>query len=323
MQKEVDALAAQVKRYGGNSRKDKEYMYFDEMLTRELIKLDDIETEGRENVRQARKNTITSIQETIGLLESKAPIVSSQPTSPEATEGLEDRAPFDPQSQPEAMDVDRKQVERVNEPIPLPPVPSAASNESKGGCDRKKPVGDRASTPRRNDAEPIGEPMDTGAADKSAEPPVASMQVQQSSGQTKPSDDDGNAVDAASKKNVVSDLPGGNEQRENDVSKEIAPENDSRPNASNVPLEGQPVTEEGLPPSNTDTIATDQKPLEEEVSTEKLEDGNAKQSLKATKRGKKSKKQAASDVAATATTNSLSDKPILLPPPENTEADAK
>ena len=74
VQKEVDGLTEQVKLWNGDSRKDKQYMYIDEMLTRELIKLDDIETEGKDNVRQARKNAIKCIQDSISLLESKAPL---------------------------------------------------------------------------------------------------------------------------------------------------------------------------------------------------------------------------------------------------------
>lgn len=58
-------------------------MFLDEMLTRELIKLDDIDTEGKENVRTARKQAIRSIQETISLLESKAPLPGQQITKPE------------------------------------------------------------------------------------------------------------------------------------------------------------------------------------------------------------------------------------------------
>ena len=78
IQEEINSLAEQVKNYKGNSRKDKEYIYLDEMLTRELIKLDDIETEGKDNVRQARKQAIRTIQETISLLESKAPLPGQQ-----------------------------------------------------------------------------------------------------------------------------------------------------------------------------------------------------------------------------------------------------
>lgn len=41
------------------------------MLTRELIKLDDIDTDGKETIRNARKEAIRSIQRAISLLESK------------------------------------------------------------------------------------------------------------------------------------------------------------------------------------------------------------------------------------------------------------
>lgn len=83
MQQEVDALTEQVKAYTGNSRQEKQYMYLDEMLTRELIKLDDIETEGKDNVRQARKQAIKSIQESISLLESKVPLPGQQQSEEE------------------------------------------------------------------------------------------------------------------------------------------------------------------------------------------------------------------------------------------------
>lgn len=132
MQKEVDYLAEEVRRYIGGSRQDKEYVYLDEMLTRELIKLDDIETEGRENVRQARKNAIKSIQDTIGLLETKAPLGGQQEqqlaTREEDRQGIEegdDERGDKKMSQPaEPMEVDTKQGKRSNEPIPLPPAPS-------------------------------------------------------------------------------------------------------------------------------------------------------------------------------------------------------
>jgi hypothetical protein len=73
VQKNVDALTEQVAQFTGTSRKDKQYIYLDEMLTRNLIQLDDIETQGKENIRQARKDTIRSIQRAISFLESKAP----------------------------------------------------------------------------------------------------------------------------------------------------------------------------------------------------------------------------------------------------------
>ncbi|EFN75007.1 BAG domain-containing protein Samui [Camponotus floridanus] len=124
----VDNLAEQVRRYVGGSRQDKEYIYLDEMLTRELLKLDDIETEGRENVRQARKNAIKTIQDTISLLETKAPLTGQQqPVLREEEECPEQK---DQQEEkvsqvPELMDVDVKQEKQANEPIPLPPAPSS------------------------------------------------------------------------------------------------------------------------------------------------------------------------------------------------------
>lgn len=74
VQREVDGLKDRVEQFTGNSRTDKEYILLDELLTRNLIKLDDIETEGKEEVRTARKNTIKSIQRCISVLENKAPL---------------------------------------------------------------------------------------------------------------------------------------------------------------------------------------------------------------------------------------------------------
>lgn len=127
MQKEVDDLAEQVQRYVGGSRQDKEYIYLDEMLTRELIKLDDIETEGRENVRQARKNAIKSIQDTISLLETKTPIINQQPTVHEEVQvcAKKDQQEEEILQVLESMEIDAKQEKLSNEPIPLPPAPSS------------------------------------------------------------------------------------------------------------------------------------------------------------------------------------------------------
>ncbi|XP_003425587.2 BAG domain-containing protein Samui isoform X2 [Nasonia vitripennis] len=126
VQKEVDALNEQVKEYSGNSRQDKQYMYLDEMLTRELIKLDDIETEGKDNVRQARKQAIKSIQDSISLLESKAPLPGQQPE--------EQQKPEESETPKESMDTtgDEKPAESMETTeapaseehkaaIPLPP----------------------------------------------------------------------------------------------------------------------------------------------------------------------------------------------------------
>lgn len=46
VQADVEELAVAVNQFSGSSRTDKQYIYLDEMLTRNLIKLDTIETEG-------------------------------------------------------------------------------------------------------------------------------------------------------------------------------------------------------------------------------------------------------------------------------------
>ncbi|XP_014354979.2 BAG domain-containing protein Samui isoform X3 [Papilio machaon] len=71
IQTDVLNLMSEVENFTG-TKKDKKYIYLDEMLTRNLIKLDNIETEGKENIRQARKEAIRCIQKCIAVLEAKA-----------------------------------------------------------------------------------------------------------------------------------------------------------------------------------------------------------------------------------------------------------
>ncbi|KAK0161894.1 hypothetical protein PV327_008296 [Microctonus hyperodae] len=123
VQKEVDSLTEQIKLWNGNSKTDKQYIYLDEMLTRELIKLDDIETEGKDNVRQARKNTIKSIQNSISLLESK--VSSAQSTvEQEITDEVKTK-------EMEIIPVsEANEQENKTEAIPLPAIPSSPTKES-------------------------------------------------------------------------------------------------------------------------------------------------------------------------------------------------
>ncbi|XP_059477450.1 BAG domain-containing protein Samui [Neocloeon triangulifer] len=71
VQKDVDDLMQQIEQFSGESKSDKQYLFLDEMLTRNLIKLDDIETDGKEEIRKVRKEAIRSIQRAISLLESR------------------------------------------------------------------------------------------------------------------------------------------------------------------------------------------------------------------------------------------------------------
>lgn len=60
-----------VEQFGGK-RGDKDYAYLDEMLTRNLLKLDTIDTNGKDSIRMARKEAIKCIQTSIAVLEAKA-----------------------------------------------------------------------------------------------------------------------------------------------------------------------------------------------------------------------------------------------------------
>lgn len=51
---------------------DKTYRYLEELLTKELLALDSVETQGQEAIRQARKEAVQRIQEILDRLEKKA-----------------------------------------------------------------------------------------------------------------------------------------------------------------------------------------------------------------------------------------------------------
>lgn len=73
-------LRAEVDKFTGTST-DKQYRYLDEMLTRLLISLDTVDTEGDEKLRLARKQTIRDIQHCADALESKAAATQQAPDS--------------------------------------------------------------------------------------------------------------------------------------------------------------------------------------------------------------------------------------------------
>lgn len=71
IQKEVLSLMDKVENFKGNSKKDRNYLYLDEMLTQNLLKLDTIETEGSDNIKHARREAIKCINKCIEVLEAK------------------------------------------------------------------------------------------------------------------------------------------------------------------------------------------------------------------------------------------------------------
>ncbi|KZC11784.1 BAG domain-containing protein Samui [Dufourea novaeangliae] len=301
----LNSLAEQVKQYNGNSRKDKQYMYLDEMLTRELIKLDDIETEGRENVRQARRNAIKSIQETISFLESKVPL-HSQPSTPVEVEKPEYSENDQAQTQPESMEVDQKQEESVKEPIPLPPGPSSPTKKS-DEPEEKKPVDDCRPPSRQTDAT-SGEPMDTGPTETLDTPIDAQQTVEQANVPEEKTQKDTATVPEAIPLEEKNQIMNNSEPSTLDDSLDKVPEETSLRTETAAVNEDQKITEE---PSKEKLEAI--RPDERTSVEEKMQvDGNAKPVAKSLRKGKKSKKQ-----------TPVSDKPIPLPPPENTEASPK
>ncbi|XP_031626958.1 BAG domain-containing protein Samui-like [Contarinia nasturtii] len=71
IQRDVLELMLAVEQFGGK-RGDKDYIYLDEMLTRNLLKLDTIDTNGKESIRLARREAIKCIQTSIAVLEAKS-----------------------------------------------------------------------------------------------------------------------------------------------------------------------------------------------------------------------------------------------------------
>uniref|UniRef100_A0A182W1R5 BAG domain-containing protein n=1 Tax=Anopheles minimus TaxID=112268 RepID=A0A182W1R5_9DIPT len=57
---------------GRDGKKDKAYIYLDEMLTQNLLKLDSIDAEDQPQIKSARKEAIKSINTCIAVLEAKA-----------------------------------------------------------------------------------------------------------------------------------------------------------------------------------------------------------------------------------------------------------
>lgn len=75
---QIAAVAGSVAEYSERvakftgGRKSKEFLYLDEMLTRALLQLDNVDPDGRQDVRQARRAVIKEINSSISALEAKA-----------------------------------------------------------------------------------------------------------------------------------------------------------------------------------------------------------------------------------------------------------
>ena len=124
IRRETETLMPRIEAFNGRDRRDRDFVYLDEMLTRLLLKLDNVEVEGRDDVRLARKGAITSIQRCINLLESK--ILSGIQQSADDTDTV-DPTPIDPATidppLPPPIDADAS-------PVDTPPVDAVPVNSA-------------------------------------------------------------------------------------------------------------------------------------------------------------------------------------------------
>ncbi|XP_034483957.1 BAG domain-containing protein Samui isoform X2 [Drosophila innubila] len=151
IQRDVLELMAKVEQFKG-TRQDKEYVYLDEMLTRNLLKLDTIDTNGKDSIRLARKEAIKCIQASVNVLDAKAEenartaagtesdVVGSQTVEAKSTDVAESAAVTEPVT-PQPLD-----ATKIQEPIPLPAPPSAVDNATNVTDPKDSDQGSKAET---------------------------------------------------------------------------------------------------------------------------------------------------------------------------------
>lgn len=136
IQQDVLDLMFKVEQYQGGNKADKDYKYLDEMLTRNLLKLDTIDTRGNDSIRLARKEAIKCIQASLNVLEAKidggakgvkVEGEAEQQESGEADNEKEEAAGGkETKQEDEAVKAPEQSPEEVDKskiPIPLPGIP--------------------------------------------------------------------------------------------------------------------------------------------------------------------------------------------------------
>lgn len=98
IQRDVLAIFDQVERFQGgkDGKRDKQYLYLDEMLTQNLLKLDSIDAEDQPQIKSARREAIKSINHCIAVLEAKAEAAGGAETetnAPVSGSGSSDKVP--------------------------------------------------------------------------------------------------------------------------------------------------------------------------------------------------------------------------------------
>ena len=119
IQQESDQLQSKLKGFKG-AKGSKEYRYLEEMLTRLLLKLDGIESEGKDEIRQARKQAIRSVQAGLDHLElvGMANEVSDEATSQQHSTPVEtENTPAAPSSENHGEDNSNRPSQHVKDVV--------------------------------------------------------------------------------------------------------------------------------------------------------------------------------------------------------------
>uniref|UniRef100_A0A1A9WN56 BAG domain-containing protein n=1 Tax=Glossina brevipalpis TaxID=37001 RepID=A0A1A9WN56_9MUSC len=184
IQRDVLELMSHVEKFSG-TRGDKEYVYLDEMLTRNLLKLDNIDTNGKDSIRLARKEAIKCIQASINVLEAKAEEnIKNCPSkkSISATNINDFNAVSQPQKSASGEEITKETITSTNEatkdsaneqkpadatkiqePIPLPPPEGMISMENESQQLAAKVVKDEEN-------EKLGKVIEESKSQKEASP---------------------------------------------------------------------------------------------------------------------------------------------------------
>ncbi|XP_039753755.1 BAG domain-containing protein Samui isoform X2 [Pararge aegeria] len=117
IQADVLNLITEVENFKG-TKNDKHYLFLDEMLTRNLIKLDNIETDGKESIRQGRKEVIKCINDCIAMLEKKADS-RALTTPPPPDVDMQNTVSESPAAEKQNGDVEMKESTKENKTVQL------------------------------------------------------------------------------------------------------------------------------------------------------------------------------------------------------------
>jgi hypothetical protein len=118
---EVEELLQRVEKFAG-CKKDKEYLFLDDLLTQKLCILDGIESDGREDIRKMRRDSIKTITRCLSMLDRRATPVASQATVSDdaevANKVLSDLANLDCQEKSNNKEQDEEKVEKLSDEGP-------------------------------------------------------------------------------------------------------------------------------------------------------------------------------------------------------------